>query len=56
MNWTIYMVNCNFATHATCLLELMTYKYSELQVSVVTKNLSCKASYKTPFFHSEMGN
>ncbi len=25
------MVSCNFAIHSTCSLELMAYKYSELQ-------------------------
>ncbi len=28
----------------------MVYKYSELQVSVVTQKLNFKASYKIPFF------
>ncbi len=50
MNCTTYMVNCNFVIHATCPLPLMTYKYSELQVSFVIQKLSCKASCKTPFF------
>jgi len=31
------MMSCNFATHATCPLELMSYKYSELQVSFATQ-------------------
>ncbi len=44
------MASCNFATHATCSLALMTYKYSELQMSFTTQKLSCKASCKTPFF------
>jgi hypothetical protein len=44
------MVSCNFPTHAICLLALMTYEYSELQVSFATQKLSCKASCKTPFF------
>jgi hypothetical protein len=26
------------------------YKYSELQVSIATQKLSCKANYKTPIF------
>ncbi len=43
-------MSCNFATHAICLLEFTTYKYSELQVFIATHKLSCKANYKTPFF------
>ncbi len=43
-------MSCNFATHATYLLALTTYKYNELQISSATQKLSCKASYKTPFF------
>jgi len=36
-------------------ISITMYKYSESQVSSVTQKLSCKASYKTPFFsHSEM--
>jgi len=50
MNCTIYMLNCNFATHATCSLEFTTYKYNELQVFFVIQKLSCKANYKTPIF------
>jgi len=46
----IYIVSCNFATHATCPLELMAYKYNELQVSFIIKELNYKASCKTPFF------
>jgi hypothetical protein len=46
----VYMVSCNFATHATCLLKLMAYKYSELQASFATQKLSCKANCKTTFF------
>ncbi len=43
-------MNCNFTTHVICLLALMMYKYSELQVSSATQKLSCKASYKAPLF------
>jgi hypothetical protein len=50
MNCSIYTVSCNFVIHAICLLKLMMYKYSELQVSGVIQKLSCKASCKTPFF------
>jgi hypothetical protein len=46
----IYTMSYNFTTHATCLLKLMVYKYSELQMSFITQKLSCKASCKTPFF------
>jgi len=54
MSSTIYMVSCNSATHVTCLLTLMTYKYSELQMSFATQKLNYKACYKTPFFsHNE---
>jgi hypothetical protein len=50
MSCIVYIVSCNFTTHSTCLLTLMAYKYSELQVSFVIKKLHCKANYKTPFF------
>ncbi len=43
-------MNCNAATHATCPLALMTYKYNELQMSSSTQKLSCKATCKTPLF------
>ncbi len=49
-------MNCNFATHATCLLELTAYNDSELQVFVAIQKLSCKTNCKTPLslivFHS----
>jgi hypothetical protein len=50
MNCTIYIVNCNYVTHATCPLTLMVEKYSELQMSGATQKLSWKANCKTPFF------
>jgi hypothetical protein len=50
MSCTVYMVSCNFAIHATCLLELMTYKCNELQMSFATHKLNCKANCKTSFF------
>jgi len=50
MSYVVYMVNCNFVIHATCLLTLMMYKYNELQMSFITQKLGCKASCKTPFF------
>jgi hypothetical protein len=50
MSCIVYTISCNFATHATCLLALTTYKYNELQMSTTTQQLSYKASYKTPFF------
>jgi hypothetical protein len=42
-------MNYNFATHATCSLALIVYKYNKLQFSFTIQKLSCKASYKTPF-------
>jgi len=48
MSCIVYMVHCDFATHATCPLELTTYKYNELQVSFVTQKLNYNASCKTP--------
>ncbi len=33
-------MSCNFAIHATCLLALTTYKYSELQMSFATQKLN----------------
>jgi hypothetical protein len=56
MNYTIYTMSCNFATHEICLLALMTYKYNELQRSNATQKLSCKASCKTTFFHNDFIN
>jgi len=53
MSCIIYMMSCDFAIHATCLLALTTYKYSELKVSSTTKKLNCKANCKTPFCHSD---
>ncbi len=50
MNYIVYTINCNFATHGTCPLALTTYKYSELQMSSTIQKLSCKANYNTPFF------
>jgi hypothetical protein len=50
LSCNVYIMSCNFATHAICLLEFTTYKYSELQVFIATHKLSCKANYKTPFF------
>jgi hypothetical protein len=52
MNYTIYIVSCNFTTHVTCMLTLMTYKYSELQMSCEIQKMNCKASCKIiPFLH-----
>jgi hypothetical protein len=54
MSCTIYIVSCNFATHAIYLLALTSYKYSELQVFFATQKLNCKANCKTSlFFHNE---
>jgi len=50
MNCIVYMVSCNFATHVTCPLAFMAYKYNELQMSSPTQELSCNANCKTPFF------
>ncbi len=47
MSYTVYMMNYNFVTHATCPLKLTTYKYNELQVFVATQKLNCKANCKT---------
>jgi hypothetical protein len=40
------------AIHATCPLAFTLYKYSKLQMSFTIQKLNCKASRKTPFFHS----
>jgi hypothetical protein len=46
-------MNYNFATHATCPLELMTYKYNELQVSIATHKIEFQGHLQnTYFFHS----
>ncbi len=50
MSCTLYIVSCNFVTHATCLLALTLYKYNELHVFSASQKLSCKASCKTPIF------
>jgi hypothetical protein len=50
MSSTIYMVSCNFITHAACPLKLMAYKYNELQMPFATQKLSYKANCKTPLF------
>jgi len=56
MNYTIYTMSCNFATHEICLLALITYKYSKLQGSNAIQKLNCKANCKTPFFHSDFNS
>jgi len=43
---TVYMI----ATHATCPLTLIVYKYNELQVFGAIKKLSYKANCKIPLF------
>ncbi len=48
MSCTIYTMNCNFATHATCPLTFTMYKYDELQVVIATQKLSYKANYCKP--------
>ncbi len=53
MNYTIHIMNCNFATREICLLAFMTYKYSKLQRSNAIQKLNYKANCKTPFFHSD---
>jgi hypothetical protein len=50
MSYIIYIVNYNFASHATCLLTFTMYKYDELQVIIATQKLNCKASCGKPFF------
>jgi len=50
MNYTVYMMSCNFIIHATCPLALITYKYNELQMFSATQKMNCKASCKTPLF------
>jgi len=50
MSCIVYTMNYNFATHAICPLAFTTYKYSELQTSFTIQKLSCKVSYKAPFF------
>jgi len=49
------LVSCNVATHATCLLTLRTYKYSELQMSCGIQKLNCNDNCKNiHFFHTEL--
>ncbi len=38
-------MSCNFATHATCLLAFMVYKYNELQVLFVIQNARLVAKH-----------
>ncbi len=47
-------MKCNFVIHETFPLTLTVYKYNELQLFGVIKKLSCQASCKTPFFHSDI--
>jgi hypothetical protein len=44
MSCTIYTMSYDLTTHATCLLALTAYKYSELQGKL----------QNSPFFHSEI--
>jgi hypothetical protein len=53
INYIVYTINCNFATHEICLLTFTTYKYSELQRSSVLKNWIARPIVKQPFFHSD---
>jgi len=54
MNCIVYTMSCNFATHGTCPLALMTYKHIELQMFSTIQKLNCKANCNTPFFfHSD---
>jgi hypothetical protein len=48
MGYIVCMMN--FTIHAICSLALMTYKYSEYQMSSAIEKLSCKASCKALFF------
>ncbi len=50
MSCTVCMMNCNSTIHAICSLALVTYKYSELQMSFVIQMLNNKANCKTHFF------
>jgi hypothetical protein len=50
MSYIIYTVSYNFTAHATCLLTLTMYKYSELQMYFVTKKLNYKANCKKKIF------
>jgi hypothetical protein len=52
MSCTIYTMNCNFATHAICLLKFMTYKYNDLQVYVATQIELQGQLQNTFFFHN----
>jgi hypothetical protein len=49
MSFTIYTVTYNFAIHAIYPMALMMYKYSELQMSSATENLSHTTNCKTTF-------
>jgi hypothetical protein len=49
-------MNYNSTTHATCLLEVMVYKYNELQMFSATKKLNYKVSCKTPIFLTMWGH
>ncbi len=43
-------MNYNFATHVTCPLALIVYKYDKFQVVITIQKLSCKANYTRPLF------
>jgi hypothetical protein len=54
MSCIVYMVNCNFVIYVSCPLAFTMYKYSELQMSLITQKLSYKANCKTHlFFHND---
>jgi len=52
MSCTVYTMNYNPATHATCLLALIMYKYSELQIFGATQNWVAGQSQNTHFSYS----
>jgi len=55
MSCIVYMMSCNFAIHAICLLTLTTYKSNELQMVIGTQKLSCKANCKMTLFSFHHG-
>jgi hypothetical protein len=50
MGCIVYIVNCNYAFHATCLLAFATYKYNELHMFGATQKLSFRLVAKHLFF------
>ncbi len=43
-------MSCTISTKATCLMQLASYVYDELQVVITIKVCNCKQNCETPIF------